>query len=148
MPEFKDKTHSTCSAKQIFEMVADIAKYPEFLPWCSAAKIISKESNELKAELAISYNSYSISYTSLVTLIADEKKNHYAINVEAISGPFKHLINKWDIKGLAKDGCEIEFFIDFAFESLLFEKLVGGFLENSLNKMVGAFQKRAKNLYG
>jgi coenzyme Q-binding protein COQ10 len=148
LPVFKDQTYSIYSAKQIFDMVGDVEKYPEFLPWCSAAKIINKENNILKAELAIGYNSYSLSYTSLVTLISDEKHNNYAIDVEAISGPFKYLINKWNFTTLTQGGCDIEFFIDFAFESLLFEKLIGGFLEKSLNKMVKSFEKRAKKLYG
>lgn len=149
MPEFKEKIYSNYKAKQLYDMVKDIEKYPEFLPWCSAAKILTSDSDSIKADLVISYNKYSLSYTSLVKLITfDENYHNCAINVEAIAGPFKYLMNKWSFIDSEQGGCEVIFFIDFAFESILFEKLVGGFLENSLTKMVGAFEKRAKKLYG
>ena len=146
MPKHQDLVHSTYSTSQIYDMVADIEKYPEFLPWCSNARIINRKNNILEAELVVSYKKFSQNYISKVELSPPDELGHCSIEVKAITGPFKHLINKWEfIK--TDTGCNINFLIDIAFSNIIFEQLLGSFFDNASTKMVSAFEKRADFLY-
>jgi coenzyme Q-binding protein COQ10 len=144
-------------------MVADVEKYPEFLPWCRAARIISRSvipaqtgilsedshlrgngnKEEFLGELIISFAHITESYTSKVTL----NREAGTIDVVMVKGPFEHLTNSWKFTD-TQGGTEIDFALDFKFRSKLLEKLIGGLFGKATAKMVDAFNKRAADLYG
>jgi coenzyme Q-binding protein COQ10 len=128
--------------------VADIERYPEFLPWCRAARILERKENELMAELVISFSHMTESYTSRVVLTppaADADTG--AIDVTMVKGPFEHLVNRWRFTPRAGGGADIDFFLDFKFRSRMLEKLIGSLFGKATAKMVGAFRARADALY-
>lgn len=142
MPLHREQIVLPYTQHQLFSLVADVARYPEFLPWCSAARILERGQEEFLAELAISYKHLSESYTSRVRLIPEE-----AIDVVMVKGPFEHLTNSWRFCR-AEGGTRIDFELDFAFRSKLLERMLGGFFTRATEKMVGAFTERAEALYG
>lgn len=147
MPSHHLEHDSPYTCKQLFDMVADIKSYPEFLPWASAARILKENKSELEAELVINFKAFSSSYISHVALNPPKNKNgECSINVELIEGPFEHLVNNWKFKP-AKQGSEIIFDIDFAFKSKILEKMIGGVFDKATIKMLGAFEQRADKLY-
>lgn len=130
-------------ANLIHSIVMDIENYPKFLPWCSSATILSQEKEYISAKLTIRFKAFSESYVSKV--ISHKTDDGYEIKVEAISGPFKYLKNIWDIKSL--NNCtEVKFFIDFEFKSRILDIAIGGFFSNVTEKMIAAFEARAKEL--
>lgn len=149
MPLHTDTQHSPYSPRQIFDLVADVQRYPEFLPWCRAARILRRESeNVFYAELVIAYKSFSERYTSRVELVpgvADDAE--HAIHVKMTEGPFHHLTNEWRLVPDGKGGTRIEFTLDFAFRSLILDKLIGAFFGVAAGRMAEAFTKRADDLY-
>jgi len=139
------------SAKEIYDLVFDVEKYPEFLPWCSQAKITKKhDERHFEADLTINFKGFSHKYSSDVRAgkIDDDD---YLISVVAIDGPFKNLVNQWQFKDLAKRGddkkCEVKFFIEFEFRSKILNKLMGFVWHKATQKMIGAFEKRAQEIY-
>ncbi|MFT5703402.1 MAG: coenzyme Q-binding protein COQ10 [Rickettsiales bacterium] len=146
MPSHTEKKILPFSAKQMFDLVMDIEKYPEFLPWCLAAKITKENSeNSLEAGLVINFKGFTQKYSSNVrtsTTIDGE----LLISVAAIDGPFRNLVNAWEFKDI-KDGCEVKFFIDFEFKSMILGKMIGMIFEKATNKMIDAFEKRAIKIY-
>ncbi|NRB10052.1 MAG: type II toxin-antitoxin system RatA family toxin [Rickettsiaceae bacterium] len=131
------------NSKIIRQVILDIEKYPEFLPWCHHAKILSlDEENHIIAELAISFKGFKEIYKSRID--TDHKGNDYFINVEAISGPFEYLINKWKITDLGDNNSEVDFFIDFKFKSKLLNSFMGMFFTLATKQMVNAFEERVK----
>lgn len=135
------------SAKSMYELVMDIEKYPEFLPWCKQAKIteVISEKN-LQADLLINFKSFFEKYSSDVQHEKIDENNYY-INVVAIRGPFKSLVNKWKFRELENKKCEVEFFIEFEFNSFLLTKMIGAIFERAAEKMMDAFEKRAADLH-
>jgi len=131
------------SSSQMFDLVADIKKYPLFLPWCIAARILTEKNNELTAELAIEFARFSTSYISKVTL---DKPN--LILVELLEGPFEYLTNKWEFIEIGTKKCQIIFEIEFKFRTNLFQKLMDSLFEKAVNKMTKAFLERAEEIYG
>jgi coenzyme Q-binding protein COQ10 len=135
------------SAKKIYELVMDIEKYPEFLPWCKQARIVEIISDEnLHADLLINFKNFFEKYRSNVT----HKKiagNIYFIDVVAIDGPFKKLVNQWHFRDLENGECEVKFFIDFEFSSILFSKLISPIFEKAAEKMMSAFEERMRDIY-
>ena len=101
----------------------------------------------MRGELVIGYKKISQSYISEIELIEPDQSGEAFIKVRAISGPFKYLLNNWHFKTSNDGGCEIDFFIDFSFSSPLLEKLIGGFFNKAVAKMVSAFIKRADEIY-
>lgn len=142
MPAHKDSQHLAYMPQQMFDMVADVARYPEFIPWVKAARIMKREGNEFLAELVISYSGLSESYTSRVIAIP-----HESIEVEMVKGPFEYLTNSWRFTPEGS-GTRIDFSVDFKFKSRLLEGLMGGFFTRATAKMVDAFRARAAALYG
>lgn len=140
MHSFKDQRLFPYKAEFINSIILDIEKYPEFLPWCSKAIILSQSENEIIAELTINFKAFTESYKSRVTMT--ENNGNFTINVEAISGPFKKLINFWDIKSLNNE-CKVNFSIDFEFKSTILNAVVGTFFSIAVNKMINAFEDRA-----
>lgn len=128
--------------EQIYALVIDIEQYPEFIPWCRGARIISRNQNSFLGELIIAFKHIRESYVSRVH--GDEKAMR--IHVEMERGPFHHLINKWYFEEM-DGGCMIHFHIDFAFKSKILNKIIGSLFGRAQRKMVGAFKTRADDLY-
>ncbi len=134
------------SAKYIYELVMDIEKYPEFLPWCKQARIIETISDKnLRADLLVNFKSFFEKYTSDVQH-GKSDDGSYCINVAAIDGPFKNLVNQWKFREIKNNECEVEFFIEFEFNSIFLTKMIGTIFEKAAEKMMDAFEKRAKEL--
>ncbi len=121
-------------------MVLDVEKYPEFLPWCRAARIIERHEGYFLGELVISFNHLTERYTSKVMPLKNE------IRVELVKGPFKHLTNDWRFEPTAT-GTNIHFNLDFEFKSKLLDRLMGGLFTRATEKMTMAFMTRADALY-
>lgn len=121
-------------------MVLDVEKYPEFLPWCRAARIIERRDDYFLGELVISFNHLTERYTSKVISLKNE------IGVELVKGPFKHLSNHWRFEPTAT-GTNIHFYLDFEFKSKLLDTLMGGLFTRATEKMTMAFMTRADALY-
>lgn len=148
MPAHTEQQQSRYTPRQLFDMVADIERYPEFLPWCRAARILERRENELVGELVISFGSLRESYTSRVELKRpQDDADAGAIDVTMLKGPFDHLVNRWRFTP-AQGGARIDFFLDFKFRSRILEKLMGGLFTKATTKMVTAFRERADALYG
>ena len=129
--------------EQLFDLVAGVERYPEFLPWCKGARILERNDGEIKADLIIGYKMFQEKFTSIVTL--DRPR---AISVHYMSGPLSHLANEWHFKPAGKSGCEISFQVDFDFRSPLLRAAMEMFFDKALRKMVTAFEARAQELYG
>jgi len=142
MPAHDEQQILPYTPQQLFDMVADIERYPEFLPWCRAARILERGDGEVLAELVVSFAHLTESYTSRVTLRRPE-----AIDVVMVKGPFEHLVNRWRFTPVEK-GTQVDFHLDFAFRSRLLEKLIGSLFGKAVDKMAGAFKARAEALYG
>ena len=127
----------------MFDLVADIERYPEFLPWCKAARILSQDKGKVVADLIIGYKFFQEKFTSEVTL-----DRAHAITVHYRSGPLSHLSNAWEFKPKTRKGCEVSFHVDFDFHSPLLRAAMSIFFDKALSKMVEAFEARAKALYG
>lgn len=141
MPTHHDTQHSPYSPAQIFALVADVEHYPEFLPWCRAARVLERGEQYFVAELVICFKHICEQYTSRVELTP-----HQRIDVTMLKGPFHHLSNRWEF--IAEDaGTRIEFFLDFAFKSKLLDRLIGGLFSRATEKMSEAFMTRADALY-
>ena len=136
------------AADDMFSLVAGIDRYPEFLPWCSGARIRRRDVEEgkeiLLADLIVSYKVFREQFTSRVTL--DRQERH--IDVAYVQGPFNHLHNKWHFEVLPGGGTRIHFFIDFEFRSATLQKMISAVFAKAFAKMMQAFIDRADALYG
>lgn len=147
MPAHFDRRKSRHTPEELFAIVADVEKYPEFLPWVSASRVIERTPEYFIAELLIRFKGFSQKYSSKVTLKPAKNPNEpYFIDVELVSGPFKHLSNKWGFYPYKDEGTEVTFDLDFKFISLFFEKMIGLMFEKAVLKMSEAFEKRADEL--
>jgi coenzyme Q-binding protein COQ10 len=143
MPTHAEKRALPYTREQLFDLVADIERYPEFLPWCLAARIRKREADTITADLLIGFRMVRERFTSKVVL-----KRPDVIDVSYAEGPFKYLNNHWRFL-LMQDGrtC-IDFYVDFEFRSALLQKLIGLLFNEAVRRMVTAFEARAKQLYG
>ena len=130
------------SDKQIFDLIIDIEKYPEFLPWCKSTNIYDKNSNTFYSDMEVGFNLIKAKFTSKVTVL--ESKN---IHSEAINGPFHKMNNLWEIEKLSKNKCLITLNVEFDFKSFLLKNLMGQLFEVASIKMIDAFENRAEYLY-
>ena len=142
MPKYAERRLLPFTDEQLFDLVADVERYPEFLPWCIAARVKRREGNVLSAELVIGFKFVRARYTSRIVL--DRPR---AIDVGYEEGPFRQLSNRW---ALTPDplGCWVDFFVDFEFRSKLLDRLIGPLFEEAVHRMVAAFENRATRLYG
>ena len=146
MPTLTQNRNLPYSAEKIYELVMDIEKYPEFLPWCKQARIVEIISAQnLHADLLINFKSFFEKYRSNVTH-GKSGANRYFIDVVAIQGPFKRLINQWQFHDLGNNTCDVKFFIDFEFNSMLLGKLISPIFEKASEKMMTAFEERAREV--
>ncbi len=142
MPTHAEKRYLPYTPQQLYDMVADIEHYPEFLPWCMAQRIRRREGNVVIADLVIGFKMIRERYTSKVTL------NEGRIEVVYIEGPFKYLNNHWIFNPAEDGGTIIDFYVDFEFRSKVLQALIGALFNEAVGLMVGAFEKRARQLYG
>ncbi len=142
MTTHKERQNFPYTQKQIFDLVADVERYPEFLPWCLESKITRQEGNIFYADLVIGYKMIREKYTSKVTLNAPDH-----VHVEYISGPMKYLSNHWKFIKEDDGSCTVDFFVEFEFKNILLQNLVGVFFQEIMQRMVNAFKNRAQNLY-
>jgi coenzyme Q-binding protein COQ10 len=143
MPTHAEQRNLPYTAQQLFELVANVERYPDFLPWCLAARITKREDKALYADLVIGYKMLREKFGSKVTL---DEPNH--IHVEYLSGPMKHLSNHWRFISEPDGSCTIDFYVDFEFKSKMFQGFIEIFFNEAVKKMVKAFEDRANELYG
>jgi coenzyme Q-binding protein COQ10 len=150
MPTHEEKRVMPYSAEQMYGLIADVGRYPEFLPWCAAARMGSRKplpdgSGEvLEADLVISFKVFRERFGSRVTL----RPGPRTIDVEYLQGPFRYLNNHWRFEPRGEDACEVDFFVDFEFRSAILQKLIGIVFHEAMLRIVRAFEKRAEDLYG
>ncbi|MBT5239789.1 MAG: type II toxin-antitoxin system RatA family toxin [Rhodospirillaceae bacterium] len=129
--------------EQVFELVADVERYPQFLPWCIACRKTKPFDDGFEADLAIGFKMVRETFTSRVILSKADR-----VDVVYKDGPFKHLSNTWKFSPtLDGKGCDIDFHLDFEFRSVLLQKLIGVLFEEAVRRMVSAFESRAADLY-
>lgn len=142
MPTHAEKKVLRYTPEQLFDMVADVRRYPEFLPWCVGARIISRSEQELVADLTIGFKMFRETFRSQVTL---ERPHH--VHVRYLNGPFRYLNNHWRFHAHPQ-GTEVDFFVDFEFRSRLLQAVIGTVFNEAVRLMVRAFERRAMQLYG
>lgn len=142
MPSIREVRRLPYSAEQMFDLVADVARYGEFLPWVVAARVRSDSESEMIADLLVGFKALREKFTSRVL-----KQRAERIEVIYLDGPMRDLDNIWEFRA-AEGGCEIEFSVAFTFRSITFERLAGQYFDRAFRKMVAAFDARADQLYG
>ncbi len=149
MPTHAEIRHLPYSAAEMYALVADMAAYPEFLPWCSGARIRSRKpqpdgSEIVESQMVISFKVFSEHFGSRVTLRPDG----YKIDVAYLDGPFRYLNNHWRFKSVGESACEVDFFVDFEFRSRTLQAIIGVVFHEAMRRIVRAFEERAEQLYG
>ncbi|WP_353860782.1 type II toxin-antitoxin system RatA family toxin [Azospirillum formosense] len=143
MPTHAEKKVLPYTPEQMYRLVADVEKYPEFLPWCLAARIRRREGDVMFADLVIGFKMVRERFTSRVEL--DEANRR--INVQYTEGPFQYLNNHW-IFTPHEGGVCVDFYVDFEFRSKMLQKIMGVLFNEAVRRMVQAFETRAAQLYG
>ena len=143
MPGIREIRRLPYSAEQMFELVADVARYDEFLPWVVGTRIVSDSESEMVADLLVGFKALREKFTSRVL-----KDRPNRIEVIYLDGPMKDLDNIWHFRPLEGGGCEIEFSVQFTFRNRIFEALAGQYFDRAFRRMVAAFEARADALYG
>jgi len=143
MPGIHEIKRLPYSAEQMFDLVADVARYGEFLPWVVATRVRSDSGTEMVADMLVGFNALREKFTSRVV-----KERPHRIQVHYVDGPLQDLDNIWLFRPLGPDACEIDFCVEFRFRNMLFEKLAGQYFDRAFRKMVAAFETRAEQLYG
>lgn len=143
MPGIKEIRRLPWSAEQMFDLVADVSRYGEFLPWIVGVRVKSDSEHEMIADLLVGFKALREKFTSRVL-----KDRPRTIEVIYLDGPMKDLDNRWEFVPLESGGCEIRFDVSFTFRNRLFEALAGQYFDRAFRKMVAAFETRAEELYG
>lgn len=131
------------TTQQLYELVVDIEKYPEFLPWCLGARVISTTEYEIMADLTVGYSVFRETFRSCVHITP-----HSKVEIEYVSGPFHHLHNVWEFKETSNGGTNINFYIDFKLRNHFFQSAIQMAFDKAFSQMLSAFEKRAGELYG
>lgn len=147
MPTHSETRKLTYTAEQMYDLVADVERYPEFLPWCAAARVRSVVSESdvdvMTADLVISFKVFRERFTSRVELNEAQRK----IDTEYLDGPFRYMKSNWRFRDV-EGGCEVSFFVDFAFRNMILQKIIGVVFNEAMHRIVRAFEERAAKLYG
>ncbi len=147
MPRHSETRDLPYSAQQMYNLVADVARYPEFLPWTAAARIRSRdggpEGEVMLADLVVSFKVFRESFGSRVVLWPSE----YRIETEYLDGPFKRMDSEWRFEPI-DGGCRVHFWIDYEFRNVIIGRVVGVVFNEAMLRVVAAFEKRARALYG
>ncbi|HET7384034.1 MAG TPA: SRPBCC family protein [Pseudolabrys sp.] len=149
MPKFSTKRRVRHAATDMFDLVADVDKYPQFVPLCSALTVKGRSNKVddvtiLVADMTVAYKIIRETFASRVTL--DRPK--LRILVEYLNGPFKHMQNRWTFHPVGEDTCDVEFFIEYEFRSRALAVLMGAMFDAAFRKFAAAFEKRADEVYG
>lgn len=143
MPTHQETRRLPYTPEQVFAVVADVERYPEFLPWCLAARVRRREEAWVRAELMIGFKLFRERFTSDIRL-----EPHQAIEVVHGQGPFRHLRNHWRFVPDGLGGTEVDFFVDFEFRSRVLQAAIQALFSEAVRRMAGAFEARAAALYG
>jgi len=149
MPAHSETRQLPYSAGQMYDLVADVASYPQFLPWCAAARIRSVTpmedgGEEMLADLVISFKVFRETFGSRVRLYRDARR----IETEYLDGPFKFMRSNWVFLDKGDALCEVDFDVDFEFKNIILQKAIGLFFNEAMLRIVRAFESRAEALYG
>ena len=142
MPTHAEHQIVRYSAEQLFDLVADVGAYPQFLPWCTGARVVSRTEQEVVADLTIGFGPFKESFTSRVDL-----ERPGLIKVRYEHGPFRYLNNTWRFSPESR-GCRVDFFVDFEFRSRMLQAAIGVVFNEAVRRMVNAFLRRARAIYG
>jgi len=143
MPKHHETRHLPYTPEQMYDLVADVGRYGEFLPWVSAIRVRSDSDTQMVADMIVGFKGLRETFTSRV-----EKRRPEEIHVDYVEGPLKYLHNDWRFRTDGAGGCLVDFSVDFAFRNRVFEMLAGQVFDRALRKMIGAFEARAAALYG
>jgi len=142
MPRHSETRYLPYTPEQLFDLVGDVARYDEFLPWVVAVRVRSSSERETVADLVVGFNAFKERFTSRVV-----KERPTRICVDYVEGPLKYLHNEWKFDPAA-GGTNVGFSVDFAFKSQMFETIAGAMFDRALRRMITAFEQRAAALYG
>lgn len=139
--------------QQMFDLVSDVGSYPKFIPWISGSRVRKKTGDAetgvtFEADLVIAFAVFRESYTSLVKTFPAGDDDIARIDIEAISGPFNKLVSRYAFHPAEGGACDMEFDVDFAFRNRLMQRAAGAAFDIAMRKIAGAFEDRAKELYG
>ncbi len=143
MPTHAERRRLPYTPAQLFDLVADIERYPEFLPWCVAARVRERKGTTIVGDLIIGYRMVRERFTSKIVL---DRPRH--IDVSYSEGPFRYLTNHWEFEPEPDGGCTIDFYVDFEFRSRVLQRIITALFNEAVRRMVGAFEARARKLYG
>ena len=143
MPIHAERRVLPFTQQQVYDLVADIERYPEFLPWCLGARTRRRDGNVLLSDMVIGFRMFRERFTSRVVLTP-----HSRIDVSYIDGPLKYLRNRWEFVALPDGTCRVDFHVEFEFRSRLLQRLIGALFHEAVRRMVVSFEARAANLYG
>src|SRR5665213_1223740 len=143
MPTHAERRKLPYAPEQLFELVADVERYPEFLPWCVGARVRERKPTLVVADLLIGYRMVRERFTSRVTLDRPSR-----LDVSYSDGPFRYLDNHWLFEPLAEGGTMLDFYVDFEFRSRMLQKVIEVLFNEAVKRMVSAFETRARRLYG
>ncbi|MCQ2004275.1 type II toxin-antitoxin system RatA family toxin [Rhizobium sp. NRK18] len=147
MPKFETVRSVPHTPDQMFALVADVERYPEFLPLCEALTVRSRKERDgktlLVADMSIGYKAIRETFTTQVLLKPDE----HAIDVKYIDGPFRYLDNRWRFEPEGEGGCQIRFYIDYEFKSRILGAMMGAMFDRAFRMFAEAFEKRAASIY-
>ena len=143
MPRHSETKHLPYTPEQLFDLVADVARYDEFLPWGGAVPLPAANEQEKGPDHEVGLNPFKERFTSRVV-----KERPTRICVDYVEGPLKYLHNEWEFERADDGGTNVGFSVDFAFKSRLFESLAGAMFDRALRRMTSAFEQRAAALYG
>ena len=148
MPTHSETRPLPWTAREMYELVADVERYPQFLPWNSAARIRSRrpiQGGELmEADLVISFKVFRERFGSRVKLFHEARR----IETEYLDGPFKYMRSSWVFRDRPGNSCEVDFFVDFEFRNAILQGIIGVVFNEAMHMIVRAFEKRALQLYG
>ncbi len=147
MPQFETRRPVKHSPDQMFDLIADVEKYPQFLPLCEALTVRSRKERDgkelLVADMTVGYKAIRETFTTQVLL----NKADRVIDVKYIDGPFKYLDNRWSFEALGEGGCSVNFFIDYEFKSRILGAVMGSMFDRAFRMFSEAFEKRADAIY-
>jgi coenzyme Q-binding protein COQ10 len=148
MPQFSNKRCVAHAANEMFDLVADVERYPEFVPLCRRLRVLERnagpEGTEIViADMTVAYKLIRETFTSRITL----DRAHLKILVEYLQGPFSHMENRWSFRPIDETSCEVEFFICYEFRSRTFALLMGAMFDLAFRRFAAAFERRANEVY-
>lgn len=143
MPSHRETRDMPYRPEQMYDLVADVARYGEFLPWVIATRVQTDSDTEMVADMVVGFKQLREKFTSRVRKQAKQR-----IEVEYLDGPLKNLENIWQFSSDGQGGCHVDFYVAFNFKNRLFESIAGQYFDRAFRKMVSAFETRAEALYG